>query len=95
MGIRQDWNFDLGRITRFLEEYRSSADLKSCQSCAAERQSIESQCVGAFCGISLLWHDACGRKFRNQSEDFMRNGVGAGDSPVSLHADNNIRVWFL
>jgi hypothetical protein len=46
---RQDGNFDLGRITRFMEGIRFSADLESCQSCAAERQSIQSQRIRAIC----------------------------------------------
>jgi hypothetical protein len=74
MGIRQDGKFDLGRITRFLEEYRSSADLKSCQSCAAERQSIQSQCVGSFCREIPASARRLLGKFWEPTEDLRKRG---------------------
>ncbi len=49
VGIPQVGNFDLVRITRSVERLRSSADLELRLSCAAERQSILNQPLGAIC----------------------------------------------
>jgi hypothetical protein len=49
MGTRQDGKFRAGKNYSIYGGIRSSTDLESCQSCAAERQSIQSQCVGATC----------------------------------------------
>jgi hypothetical protein len=89
MGTRQDGIFRLGRITRFMDGIRSSADLELCQSCAAERQSIQSQRVRAICAEIR----ALARRLRgsgNRRRIFHENGLAL---VTTLSALAGLPLW--